>query len=283
MPSPTLPPAPRRRLRPETVLCAYVSVPQVAATPHPHSHDRLTERLNANSKKIHKRSNALLLAKVATLFTDRTLYGMAIGQFYPIFVELEGALQHAAGSDARIAALKATLQPLWRVPAYEADLAFYLGPSWRARIPASAAVDAYVARLREVARERPLLLLAHAFTQHTAGLSGGRVVKRMARKYMGLPEDQGTAIFEFPGGVELKDAFKAALDGVGRGLSEDEVQAVLDEQIVAFEMNIRIMKEFKIGLLSQLRAPLRLLPPPVLAGAAGLLVAVLAAVAYRRA
>lgn len=64
MPSPTLPPAPRRRLRPETVLCAYVSVPQVAATPHPHSHDRLTERLNANSKKIHKRSNALLLAKV---------------------------------------------------------------------------------------------------------------------------------------------------------------------------------------------------------------------------
>lgn len=36
----------------------------------------------------------------------------------------------------------------------------------------------------------------------------------------------GTAIFEFPGGVELKDAFKAALDGVGRGLSEDEVQAV---------------------------------------------------------
>lgn len=48
-----------------------------------------------------------------------------------------------------------------------------------------------MARLREVARERPLLLLAHAFTQHTAGLSGGRVVKRMARKYMGLPEDQG--------------------------------------------------------------------------------------------
>lgn len=43
------------------------------------------------------------------------------------------------------------------------------------------------------------------------------------------------------------------------------------------------LQEFKIGLLSQLRAPLRLLPPPVLAGAAGLLVAVLAAVAYRRA
>ncbi|KAL4436102.1 hypothetical protein ABPG77_005550 [Micractinium sp. CCAP 211/92] len=242
----------------------------------------MTERLNANSKKIHKRSNALLLAKVATLFTDRTLYGMAIGQFYPIFVELEGALQRAAESDERIAALKATLQPLWRVPAYETDLAFYLGASWRSRIPPSDAVDAYVARLQEVARERPLLLLAHTFTQHTAGLSGGRVVRRMARKYMSLPEDQGTAIFEFPGGVELKEAFKAQLDAVGEGLSEEEVQAILDEQIVAFEHNIRIMKEFKVGLLPQLRAPLRLLPPHVLAVAGGLLVAVLAAVAYRR-
>ncbi|KAL4422440.1 hypothetical protein ABPG75_008637 [Micractinium tetrahymenae] len=247
------------------------------------SHDRLTERLNANSKKIHKRSNAMLLAKVATLFTDRTLYGMAIGQFYPIFVELEGALRAAVESDERIAPLKPTLQPLWRVPAYEADLAFYLGPDWRARIPASKAVDAYVARLREVAVEWPLLLLAHTFTQHTAGLSGGRVVKRMARKYMHLPEDQGTAIFEFPGGVELKEAFKARLDAVGQGLSEEEVQAVLDEQIVAFEHNIRIMKEFKIGLLPQLRAPLRLLPPHVLAAAAALLAAVLAAVVYRRA
>jgi heme oxygenase len=36
-----------------------------------------------------------------------------------------------------------------------------------------------------------LLLLAHAFTQHLAGLSGGRIIKRLARKYMRLPEDKG--------------------------------------------------------------------------------------------
>ncbi len=33
----------------------------------------LTERLIKNSAKVHKKSNALLLAKVATLFTDRQL------------------------------------------------------------------------------------------------------------------------------------------------------------------------------------------------------------------
>ena len=36
----------------------------------------------------------------------------------------------------------------------------------------------------------------------------------------------GTAIFEFPGGVELKEAFKEQLDEVGRGLSEEEIQQV---------------------------------------------------------
>jgi hypothetical protein len=35
---------------------------------------------------------------------------------------------------------------------------------------------------------------------------------------------------------------------------------VLDEQLLAFRLNIEIMQEFKVGLLPQLRAPLRLLP-----------------------
>jgi hypothetical protein len=33
----------------------------------------LTERLIQNSARVHKRSNALLMTKVATLFTDRQL------------------------------------------------------------------------------------------------------------------------------------------------------------------------------------------------------------------
>lgn len=41
-----------------------------------------------------------------------------------------------------------------------------------------------------------------------------------------LARPAGTAIFEFPGGVELKDAFKARIDEVGAGLGEADVQAV---------------------------------------------------------
>lgn len=254
--------------------------PPAAAPPAPPG---LTERLIKNSAKVHKKSNALLLAKVATLFTDRQLYGKAIGTFYLVFVDLEAALQKAMDADKRVGSLREVMGPLLRVPAYEADLQFYLGQGWREKIPLSPSIHAYVARLREIAADRPLLLLAHAFTQHTAGLSGGRIVKRMARKYMALPEDKGTAIFDFGGGVELKDAFKQRLDAVGAGLSEEEVQAILDEQLRAFEFNIAIMREFPIGLLPQLRAPLHLLPARYLAAAAAALLALVVALAAARA
>jgi hypothetical protein len=163
-----------------------------------------------------------------------------------------------------------------------------------------------------------------------------------------LARPAGTAIFEFPGGVELKDAFKARIDEVGAGLGEADVQAVsplaccgeppdlpqtfetaaaaslglqrcfvvphvhnpssptsrcpsltvacfpppharapsgrqlLDEQIAAFELNIAIMREFRVGLLPRLRMPLRLLPPRYWAAAAALLLAAVAALAVRR-
>lgn len=217
----------------------------------------LTQRLIDNSSNVHKQSNALLLTKVAALFTDPVLYGKAIGCFYLVFVELEAALRKAMAADKRMGALRGTLEPLWRVPAYEKDLQFYLGKDFAEQIPRSNAIQAYVDRCRELGDSQPLLLLAHAFTQHTAGLSGGRVLKKMCRKYMNLPEDQGTAIFEFPGDVELKEAFKEQLDEVGRGLSEDEIQQILDEQIVAFNHNIAIIRAFKVSWKDRFQALFR--------------------------
>lgn len=57
--------------------------------------------------------------------------------------------------------------------------------------PALPLLQAYIARLRELSEKQLVLLLAHAFTQHMAGLSGGRILKRLARKHMKLPEDKG--------------------------------------------------------------------------------------------
>ena len=126
--------------------------------------------------------------------------------------------------------MREVVVPLYRCAAYEQDLRFYLGrvgpnddgdDGWRRLLPANTATQAYVVHLRHLAATQPLLLLAHAFTQHLAGLSGGVVLRRMARKHMALPQDQGTAIFEYPGGPEMKVCvvvLRAAACGTAPGL-----------------------------------------------------------------
>jgi heme oxygenase len=37
--------------------------------------------------------------------------------------------------------MRDVLEPLWRVPAYEADLQFYLGPNWREQLVTSPAIE----------------------------------------------------------------------------------------------------------------------------------------------
>jgi heme oxygenase len=61
-------------------------------------------------------------------------------------------------------------------------------------IAASLHRQAHLARL---AVHEPRLLIAHSATQHLAVASGGQIIARMARKHLRLPEDAGTAAYEF--------------------------------------------------------------------------------------
>ena len=62
-------------------------------------------------------------------------------------------------------------------------------------------MKAYVEHLEQLGRRCPILLVAHAYTQHMAMAAGGKIIRRLARKAMKLPEDAGTAIFEFEVGL----------------------------------------------------------------------------------
>lgn len=45
--------------------------------------------------------------------------------------------------------------------------------------------------------DKPLLLIAHAYTQHMALLAGGQIMRRSVRGSLQLgPDDPGTAAFE---------------------------------------------------------------------------------------
>jgi heme oxygenase len=71
--------------------------------------------------------------------------------------------------------------------AFEADLAFYLGPRWKSLVTPSLPVAQYIDHLRSLEKDRPALLLVYAYHMYMAILSGGQILKRVTARALALP------------------------------------------------------------------------------------------------
>ncbi len=136
-----------------------------------------------------------------------------------------------------------------RAPNLERDLAFYYGEDWRTQIVPLAAGAAYVQRIHEVANTDPILLIAHAYTRYMGDLSGGQALKKIIRSALNLPEDQGTALYEFEQlpTPESKHAFKETYRDALNSLSiEDaDIQRIVAEANYAFTLNRDVVHELE--------------------------------------
>jgi len=95
--------------------------------------------------------------------------------------------------------------------------------------------------LRTLRADAPLLLVAHAYTRYLGDLSGGQMIGTRLHSLWGA--DAPLAFYAFP---EISDAdgckraIRGQLDVLGGTLSKEEHTALLNEAIIAFEMNGRI-------------------------------------------
>lgn len=79
--------------------------------------------------------------------------------------------------------------------------------------------------------------LAHAYTRYLGDLSGGQVARTMLVRHYGLGDSE-LSFYRFDGIDKVKpykDDYRAALDAVPLSLSERD--AVVDEAVLAFELN----------------------------------------------
>ena len=58
-----------------------------------------TEQLRASSSSLHAVSDALVVAKLMVAFTDRRIYGLALGSFYHVYLAIEHLLRTARHTD----------------------------------------------------------------------------------------------------------------------------------------------------------------------------------------
>ncbi|KAL6774054.1 HMOX2 [Auxenochlorella protothecoides x Auxenochlorella symbiontica] len=225
----------------------------------------LTQEFRTQTRGIHSISDALVNARLVFLLADRTLYGRALTCFYLVHKQLDMSLHAAAVSTSNtdLKAFVPLLTEAARTSAFEADMAFFLGPDWGTQLVRTPAVEAYVSHLQHLEDTAPLALLAHAYTQHMALLAGGRLLAASVAKGMGLQAGgAGTAAFTFPPrdrtGRGLRGDYKDALNKLGRELDAPTRSLLLAEHAKAFELNNAVIREFHIGLQRPLLGSIRL-------------------------
>lgn len=133
---------------------------------------------------------------------------------------------------------------LTRVPALEADLQFLLGDDWRDQIAPNEATKEYCDRLKEVCFDWPGGFVAHAYTRYLGDLSGGQVIKGAVERAFGFKDQQGVQFYVFDQISDYK-AFKIQyrdqLDAAP--WDEEEQQKVIDEAVLAYRLNTKVLAE----------------------------------------
>ncbi|CAJ1941506.1 unnamed protein product [Cylindrotheca closterium] len=122
---------------------------------------------------------------------DRELYGLMIAQLYHLYGSLEIALDRHAPALFNSCHFS---NELHRRAALQEDVEF-----WHTNTPTiSPATRDYIDRIEHLSENKPLLLLAHAYTRHLGDLSGGKVLARVAKRALLLVDDDGLAFYHFP-------------------------------------------------------------------------------------
>lgn len=137
-----------------------------------------------------------------------------------------------------------------RKASLEQDLTYYFGTNWRSEVAPSAATQDYVQRIREVSQQQPELLIAHLYTRYIGDLSGGQILKKIAKNAMNLSEEEGLAFYSFPQIADekaFKKVYRQRLDEVP--VDEATADQIVEEANATFGRNMKVFQELEGNLI----------------------------------
>jgi len=130
------------------------------------------------------------------------------------------------------------------------DLNYYYGSDWLNIIEPSSATKVYVDRIHSIGDKQPELLVAHAYTRYLGDLSGGQILKKIARGAMNLSDERGTKFYDFHEIEDdkiFKSTYRSALDTIP--LSSDQVQNIVSEANISFTLNMKMFEELNSSII----------------------------------
>ena len=136
-----------------------------------------------------------------------------------------------------------------RIKSLEEDLEYFYGPDWQAQVKTMTnGSKEYAARIREVGKTNPILLVAHSYVRYLGDMSGGQQLKYKISKHLQLPESgEGVHFFVFSEIDNIKQ-FKNFYFGNMNSIeaSPEEVELLVKEAKQAFMFNIKLFREMSV-------------------------------------
>jgi heme oxygenase len=206
----------------------------------------LATQLREGTSKSHSMAeNVSFVKSFLGGVVDKQSYRKLLSNLYFVYSSMEEAME--------INKNHVFIKPIYfvelnRKQNLEKDLEYYYGNDWKSSVCMSEATKLYVDRIRLLGKERPELLVAHAYTRYLGDLSGGQILKKIAQRALNLPSGIGLSFYEFEDvqdEQEFKQSYKNALDSLD--LDNSLMEQIVAEANLSFTMNMKMFQELEIS------------------------------------
>lgn len=209
---------------------------------------KLATQLREGTSKSHTMAeNVNFIKSFLGGVIDKGSYTEMLSKLYFVYEAIENAMEKNKDHEY----IKPIYFPeLNRTDSLKEDLIFHYGEDWLENVTLSKATLDYVNRINAISKEKPELLVAHAYTRYLGDLSGGQILKKIAQRSMGLEGSKGLAFYEFKevnDEAQFKLNYKAALDSLP--IKENEASQIIAEANTAFTLNMNIFSELEFNLV----------------------------------
>jgi heme oxygenase len=125
--------------------------------------------LDTGTRKSHSMAeNTAFVTGFFKGLANRDSYGALLTSLFFVYTAMEESMDETSEDGVRTLDYPA----LRRLPSLERDMQFFYGENWRSQMQPSPAAKTYVARIEQVAKTKPYLLVAHQYTRYLGDLFG---------------------------------------------------------------------------------------------------------------
>tara|TARA_B100001540_G_C15792767_1_gene636259 strand:- start:1256 stop:1945 length:690 start_codon:yes stop_codon:yes gene_type:complete len=208
------------------------------------------KQLKKGTRKSHTMAeNTSFISSFLKGVVDRNVYRQLIANFYFIYHALETEMEK--NNEHNIVGL-INFNGLTRHDALVEDCKYYYGSDWKMKIRPTQQAQRYVNRIHEVGKQNPELLVGHHYTRYMGDLSGGQILKRIAKNALNL-KDKGLAFYDFPeisNKREFKNSYRKVLDNLP--VDQSQASAIIKESNLVFRLNMHMFDEIEGDVKSPL-------------------------------